>query len=391
MTRASTLLVATLVVLAALVGAVGQVGAADAATATAGPAATASATPATSAATAQANCSFPVTRTDSTGTNVTVAQSPEDVVVLGASNAQTIWELGEQERVVGMPVGPSTAYLNGSADRTHVLDGTSVRTETVVDLDPDLVVGPGGEFIAEDDVEALRDAGITVYVQNDGSSLDDVRDRVTTTGRFLGACSAADETLAWMDEQLAVVEEATQDVERPSLYYFLGGTYTAGSGTFQGDLVVRAGADNAAANIGIEGWGQVESESLVAEDPQYVLVTEGTTIPDGHVLQETTALREENVVTVDTNYWNQAAPRVVLAVQNITRQLHPEAYEQATSSSDGNETTGSADGAGTGNATESSGSDDGADGGDSDGSPGFGVPVAVAALVASLLALRRRT
>ncbi|AGN00769.1 periplasmic binding protein [Salinarchaeum sp. Harcht-Bsk1] len=351
MTRTSKALVAALVVVAALVGGVGHVAAADAV----GPTTA-------EAALAQENCSFPVTLTDASGTDVTLDESPEDVVVLGASSAQTVWELGEQDRVVGMPVGPSTAYLDGSQDRTHVLDGIRVQTETVVDLDPDVVIAPGG-IIAPEDVQALRDAGLTVYVTNDGNSIQDVRDRVTSTGRLLGACDAADDTVSWMDERLAVVNETTQGVDRPSVFYWLGGGYTAGSGTFQGELLQLAGADNAAANMGISGWAAAEPEAIVAEDPDYILVSEGTTLPEDHPVQQTTAVQEGNVITVNGNYWNQPAPRIVLAVEEVTQQLHNESYQEATSDSEG-----------------SSG----------DALPGFGVGAAAIALLGTVLALQRR-
>jgi len=349
MTRTRNALVAALVVLAALVGGVGHVAAADAAGSTSA-----------EAALAQENCSFPVTLTDASGTDVTLEESPEDVVVLGASSAQTVWELGEQDRVIGMPVGPSTSYLNGSQERTHVLDGIRVQIETVVDLDPDLVIAPA--IIAQEDVQALRDSGLTVYRENGATSIQDVKNRTTTTGQLLGACDAADETVAWMDERLSVIEDTTEGEETPSVFYWLGGGYTAGSGTFQSELLELAGADNAAANMGISGWAAAEPEAIVAEDPDYILVSEGSSLPEDHPIQETTAAQEGNVITVNGNYWNQPAPRIVLAVEEVTQQLHNESYQEATS--------------------ESSSS--------SSALPGFGVGAAAIGLLGAVLALQRR-
>jgi len=355
MTRTSRALVAALVVLAALAGGLGVavatpadgVGASDQAAA-----------PAAVAPAAQEDCSFPVTETDSTGTDVTLEEAPEDVVVLGASSAQIAWEVGESDRVVGMPVDDSTSYLEGSTNRTEVLDGQSVRTETVVDLDPDLVIAPN--VVATEDVQQLRDAGLTVYAEGPATSMDAIRNRTRTTGRLLGACDAAADTVEWMDERLATVDEAVEGEDRPSVFYWLGGGFTAGEGTFQGELIERSGATNAAANVSIEGWAVASPEAIVAEDPDYVLVTNGTELPSDHAIQQTTAVQEGAVITVDNNYWNQPAPRVVLAVEEITEQLHGDAYEAAESDDSGNSV------------------------------PGFGVPVAVAALLTSGLALRRR-
>jgi iron complex transport system substrate-binding protein len=385
MTRGTNAIVAVLVVLAAFAGAVGPVGAVVDSASTAAPT---TESPAMATA-AQEDCSFPATLTDASGTEVTLEESPEDVVVLGASTAQTVWEVGESEHVVGMPVGPSTAYLNGSSNRTHVLDGIRVQIETVVELEPDLVIAP--QIIQPDDVQSLRDAGLTVYRETDASSLDAVRERTRTTGRLLGACDAADETVAWMNERLSVVDEAVEGEDRPSVLVWSQSRYVPGNGTFQGDMIARAGGDNAAENMGIEGWAQFEVEAAIEENPDYFLVTGGTSVPEDSTLQETTAGQEGNYVQVDVNYWNQPAPRVVLALESIAEQLHPEAYENATTP-DENETE-SGDGTGGDGASDADGddADEGSDDGTGDGSPGFGVPVAVAALLGSLLALRHRT
>ena len=116
------------------------------ATAAVGPAATATGTrtaaatdtptaaatgPATADLAAQANCSFPTTATDATGTEVTVEGEPEEVVALGASTAQTLWEIGAREKVTGMPVDSTTASLAGSENRTGIYqaDGFTVATD----------------------------------------------------------------------------------------------------------------------------------------------------------------------------------------------------------------------------------------------------------------------
>lgn len=334
-------------------------------------------------AAAQEDCEFPVTATDATGTEVTLEEEPERVVVTAASAAQTIWELDEEDRVVGMPVGEQsgTAYLDGSDERTHVLEGVTVDTEQVVDLEPDLVIAPG--VTSEDDVEALRDLGLTVYYEGEAESVEDVRENVRTTGELLGACEAADETVDWMDRRLADVDEAVADEEHPTVLYWIQGGFTSPPDSFQGDLLERAGASNAAAEMDLEGWELVDEEQVVEVDPEYLLLEEGTEVPDVEAVQSTTAVEEGNVVSVDGNHWNQDAPRVVLAVEQIAEQLHPGAFD-ADAADDATEDD-------SGDGTTDDGSEPSESEGGADGTPGFGVPATVAAVlaVAGLLARRR--
>jgi len=388
MTRTTRVAIAALVVLAALVGGVGHVGAtADSQVAATADGGALTAAPTATATAAQEDCSFPVTLTDASGTEVTLEEEPEDIVTLGASSAQTVWEIGEQEHVVGMPVDSSTAYLNGSSNRTHVLDGINVDIETVVDLDPDLVIAPN--IIASDDVEALRDAGLTVYRENDASSIADIRERTETTGRLLGACGAADDTIEWMNETVSNVEETVANADSPSVFYWLGGGFTATPGSFQDEGITTAGATNAAANIDLGSPPKAEGEEIVAEDPDYFLVTEGSSLPEDHPVQQTTAAQEGNVITVDSNYWNQPAPRFVLAIEEVSQQLHADAWaaaeENGSSADEGENDDGASDPDGSSGDGEPNASDDG-----DDGSPGFGAPAAVIALLGAVLALRRR-
>lgn len=338
-------------------------------------------------AAAQDDCSFPVTETDATGTEVTLEEEPDRIVVTAASAAQTTWELEEQDRVVGMPVGDNqgTDYLEGSEERTHVLEGLAVDREQVVALEPDLVIAPG--VTSEDDVQAMREDGLTVYYEGQSGSLEDIRENTRTAGRLLGACDASEATVDEMDQRLSDVESAVEGEDRPSMLYWIQGGFTAPADSFQNDLMEAAGAENAAAGMEFsQGWALANQEQIVEENPEYLLLQEGDTVPDSEAIQSTTAVQEDNVVYVDSNHWNQNAPRVSLAVEQIAQQLHPDAFEDGEPVVD----DGSMDGnASNGDVTDGNGSDGNASDGD-DGSPGFGVPAAIAALVA-LVGLRVRS
>jgi iron complex transport system substrate-binding protein len=281
--------------------------------------------PAVQAQTGTVDCTFPVSATDATGEQVTVEEEPERVVVIGPSAAQVMWEIGAQDKVVGMPVGQYTSYLEGSESKTEVTDSRlqPVR-ERVVGLEPDLVLAPN--IVQNDTVENLRNAGLTVYRFEGATSFDDVTAKTELTGRLVGEFESAAQVAAQTRGTVSAVEEAVEGQERPRAYYPLGGGYTAGNNTFINDIIQSAGATNIAAES-IEGYKPISSEVVAQADPQWLLLTGNSPVPSNAALNGTTAVEQDQIIRVDANYLNQPGPRTTQVLRTVAETLHPEAVE----------------------------------------------------------------
>ena len=338
---------------------------------------------AASADVAQQECTFPFEGEDATGETVTIEEEPERIVTTAPSAAQTIWEIGAQEKVVG--VSQHAMHLEGAEERETVLgeDMMTVDVETVVDLEPDLVLAP--DVTAEEDVENLRDAGLTVYQFEEPATVEGVEDATHLVGELVGECDGAQDTVDWMNEELAKIEETVGDEQQPRTLYLhsIGdGPWTAGEGTFIGDAIEIAGGENLAGSAGIEGHQPISDEVVAAEDPEWIVVNDFDVEPptDG-VYADTTAIEEDNVVVVDANHVNQPTPRIVYAIQAMAEAFHTEAFEQTPSPTPDETATPTATPEETDTPTPDT---------DDETVPGFGLSVAVAGLVAALVALARR-
>ncbi|ELZ02917.1 periplasmic binding protein [Natrialba chahannaoensis JCM 10990] len=328
-------------------------------------------------------CSFPLTVTDDTGTEIELEERPESVVTINPSAAQTMWEIGAEDQVVGTT--QHAENLEGAEDRTSIsTESETIEHEIIIDLDPDLVLAPSSNYVTEEDVETLRGAGVTVYYFDSATSIDDVRDRTHTIGSLVGECDGAAETVDWMDEELAIVEDALEGEERPDvLYTFFG--FTAGEETFIHELIEAAGGTNVAAEAGIAEYQQPTDEMIVEQDPEWlVLNTNSPEVPDAPAYESTTAVETNQTVTIKTNHLNRPGPRVVHAVTAMAEAFHPEAYAEAVADA---ETESETDADDESQADSDSGSDSDSDSDstdDSDGLPGFGIVSASAALLALL-------
>ncbi|ESS03632.1 MAG: PGF-CTERM archaeal protein-sorting signal [uncultured archaeon A07HR67] len=351
-------------------------------------------------------CEFPVTVTDATGTEITLDEQPDRITTTNPSAAQTLWELGAQDRVVG--VTQFATYLDGAEDKTNVSsDGIGVSVERVVATDPDLVLAPNA---SAGQVEDLRNAGLTVYHFPEATDIDDIAAKTERTGRLVGSCDSAADVNTEMNETVEDVKDRTADIDRPDALYPLGGGIVAGDETFINEIMKVGGTTNVAAAED-DGYPQLSDEVILETDPKLLIVTS----PDAAILDEqpyasTTAGAEENYVVMDVNYLNQPAPRSVIeSTETLATEVEDLQADDQTSSSGG----GGGGGGSTADetdqdatSTDSSGSTDDSASTDTDDpsaespdttaeetqtdTPGFGVVVALVALLAGALVARRR-
>jgi len=272
-------------------------------------------------------CAFPLSVTDSTGEEVTVGAEPARIVSLGPSAAQTLWEVGAREKVVG--VSKYASYLEGAEDKVNVSGSgqTFVVAERVIALEPDLVIAPN--IITNDTVGKLRDAGLTVYRFDAATSIEDVIAKTAMIGRLTGECEGAAETIEWMEDELDTVRSAVEGQPRPLVLYTFHG-YTAGSDTFIHEIITTAGADNMAAAVGISGYGQLNQEVVVQQNPEWIVLNSNApSVPRTAAYNGTDAVQQDQIVVLDENYVSQPAPRIVSSVKKLAKAFHPEAYAAA--------------------------------------------------------------
>jgi len=278
---------------------------------------------------AQAACSYPLTVTDETGTEVTIEEEPQRIVTLSPSASQTLWEFDASGKVVG--VADTAGYLDGSSEKEVVTDGQTIRTEVIVGLEPDLVIAP--DIIPNEKVEQLRSAGLTVYNVGASSNFADLYAKTERIGALSGECAAANATVTDMRERVTAIRDAVADEESVGgLYVFYG--YTTGSGTFIDSIITSAGLTNVATETGITGFTtEPLSQEVVANNSEaiewLVLNDNPVSHPSGDVYNQTYAIRNDQTVVLNVNYLNQPAPRTVLALENLTRAVYPDAYAEA--------------------------------------------------------------
>lgn len=276
----------------------------------------------------------PMVFTDGLGRTVTLAETPVRIVSMAPSATEILYAVGAGEQMVGRD--SFTNYPEASLALAEV--GGSMGTysyEMIASLNPDLVVA--AEINTPEQVKALEDLGITVYYIANPTTLDTLYPILQTMGQITGHEDAATLLVESLKNRVEAVNAKTATVTtNPLVFYELDGSepakpWTAGSGTFIDQLIVMAGGKNVGSVLS-GSWAQISAEELLVQNPQIILLGDaayGTTPemvaarPGWNTID---AIKSGKVYAFNDDLISRAGPRLVDALEVLSRELHPELY-----------------------------------------------------------------
>jgi len=194
---------------------------------------------------------------------------PQRIVSLNLCADQLLLSLVEPRRIAALTFRAADPRLSTMADAArgvHVIQG---RTEEVLALAPDLVVT--GPFNARSLTEALARHRVRLFELGVPESFSGLGQELRRLGAALGETERAAAMADSIAARLARLASASTD-PRPRAVLIQANGFNPGRGTFADDIMSRAGFDNLARIEGIEGWGILGLERLVAAGPQALVI-----------------------------------------------------------------------------------------------------------------------
>ena len=267
---------------------------------------------------------------DDAGRTVRIPQPVQRIVSLAPSLTETIYALGLQERLVG-----DTDYCDypPDAQKKPKVGGTmNPSIEQIVALRPDLVLVTRGPNRIET-VNALSDLGIPSYAMDPHT----VQQIISSTKRLADALGASDAGAAVgtdLERRLADLRQRLGGLT-PSRVLFVvwpDPLISVGQNTFIADALRHAGATSIVESS--QDWPEMSLEEVVRLQPDYLVFAashSGTAQNDFAILAERPgwrgldAVRTRHVAVISEAV-NRPAPRIVSAIEELARQLHPQAF-----------------------------------------------------------------
>ena len=213
----------------------------------------------------------PVISKDALGNPINIpSTTPQRIVSLTPADSEILAAVGADAHVVA--VDNFTDYPAGMAAKPKIsgADG-KFNVERIVGLQPDLVLGAGGETPDVD--KQLSDAHITVVDLPIATNLDDILNDITLVGQLVHADPAAARLDASLRARIEAVKQKVAALPPVSTYVELdystpGKPFVFGGGSFGDEVIRDAGGSNVfGANTSGQGFPQVSDESVIAANP----------------------------------------------------------------------------------------------------------------------------
>lgn len=277
---------------------------------------------------------------DQAGREVHLEQPAQTLVSCYYITSYATIALGVSDRVVGLEKKAETRPIYKIAapdllEKTQVGTLKEFNVEATAALEPDLVLMPKKLM---DYADTLTDLGIAVLVV-DPENQDKLEEMLTLIGKVCGVEEKAQALIAYYDAQEKRLAEMTADVEKPSVYFAGNSAYleTATPAMYQDTLIRAAGGVNAAANIEGDYWTEVSYETLLAMNPDVMILPPKAAYSAEDILQdaelaELTAVKNKAVYQMpkDIEEWDSPVPSGVMGALWMTSVLHPEVYAPET-------------------------------------------------------------
>ncbi|WP_229217572.1 cobalamin-binding protein [Massilia forsythiae] len=258
---------------------------------------------------------------DDDGNTVTLQKPAQRVISLAPHVTELLFAAGGGARVVGV-----VAYSDFPEEAKKVAQVGSNREldlERIIALKPDLfVVWRHGS--SERQIEMVRKLGVPVF-HSEPHKLEDIADSVDKLGRLMGTEDAARPAAAALRSQLASLR--SRYANRPPVRSFYQvwdkPLYTLNGTHIVTDALRLCGGENVFARLAVTA-PVVSVEGVLQENPEAIFATAEKNYGGVNMWKQygmITAVRNDNLFTIDGNLLNRAGPRMIAGAAVLCEKL----------------------------------------------------------------------
>ena len=265
--------------------------------------------------------------TDTQGREVEVLSSPERIVSLAPSVTEILFAIGADEILVGR-----TDYCNYPIEALDIesIGGFSTPDlEKLISLAPDLIIAPTFNPESTATLEALN---FTLVIVEPGNTIISVIKSIRDIGKLAGYSDEGNDladNLTESYENIVVATSAITDSDKITCYFEIWESpMVVGNHSYLNDMIDKAGATNIFSDIS-EEYPMVSNENIINENPDVIFMTEHSAPYYSQIISNRTgyssinAIKNNRIYSVNDDIFLRAGPRIVQALENMTKLLYP--------------------------------------------------------------------
>lgn len=269
--------------------------------------------------------------TDDLGNRFIRKSPPQRIISLAPNITEILFSLGLQDRIVG--VTRFCDYPAGALKKEKIGGMVDPQLEKILSLEPDLIIAFRGNPLSV--VRRMQELRLPVYVIEMGTTIEAVFDIIAAIGEVTWAENEA----LQLNRLLTSRFQATlADLEKvratPRVFLSLHGMglWTCGQGSFLDDLLLKAKGINIAGDIK-KKWLLFNSEQLIRRNPEFIIILTKSQkdffeaekwLVSKAYFRNIEALRKKNIFFLDENLATRPGPRILDALDELVRLIHPE-------------------------------------------------------------------
>ncbi len=270
------------------------------------------------------------------GTPITFPKTaPQRIVTLAASMSEIVGALRLQSKVIG--VDSYTNYPPDLASIKKVSDSNGVvNIEQIVALKPDLVLSSGG-LTKNYDIQLSK---LNIHVVDlPPADFEQALQQILLVGRLTYTQDIAQTLVQQLQQQVEQVKTAVKGTPLAKVmlevdYSTPGKPYVFGGGSFGDQMLQDANARNIFhTNSANSGYPQVTDESVIAANPQYIILTEDPMYggkPENVYKRANwaniEAVKTHHVYHINTDIMQRPGPRLVEGLRCVAQIVHPDKF-----------------------------------------------------------------
>ena len=259
-------------------------------------------------------------------TPMSLSAPPTRVVSINLCSDQLLLLLAHPEQIASvsrLSLEPNSSYMAGMAARYPVNDA---KLEQLLLLEPDLILAEG--FTSPSFVRLLKHFGLRVAIVPNSFDLKGIRRNIRLVAGLLGNQAKGESLISEMDLRIQKIADLLPPARPKAIFYQPRG-YTSGLDTLQDTAMSHAGWRNLSRELGVNGYANIELESLLAAGPDRLFTS--AYAPGTHsVAQRQLSHPALNRITggrpmieIPYRYWICGGPMIADAIEILADSLPP--------------------------------------------------------------------